>query len=145
MNLKNYTTKIPAYQSVNQIKKMLIDYGANGIMEEYGDNKKISGICFILDVDGFKLPFKLPAKEDGIYRWLLKKHKNKSEDDLRKQAERVCWKQMYEWVHIQLSLVELDQAAPLEVFFPYLYDRSKNESYYQKAVSNGIQKLLPTT
>lgn len=147
MNLKNYTTRAPATESINKIKRLLIDFGASGIMEEYGASKNISGIAFILDINGYKLPFRLPAKVKETFTWLRKKYSSKSRNDqeLLEQAERVCWKQMYEWVFIQLSLVELDQAEPLEVFFPYLFDKNKNETYYDKVVQNGLQKLLPTS
>lgn len=143
MNLKNYTTRIPAHQSIHAIKKILIDFGAIGIMEEYDSKKTISCINFILDVDGYKLPFRLPIKIEATYKWLKNKRKTRiEEDELLKQAERVCWKQMLEWVQIQLSLVMLDQAEPLEVFFPFLWDSKHKETYYQKIKAGNYKALL---
>ena len=142
MKLKNYTTKVAASTSINAIEKLLIDFGAIGIMKEYSSTKAIIGINFVLDINGFKMPFKIPAKIQATFLWLQKQRKTKVDvNDLLNQAERVCWKQMHEWVHIQLSLIELDQAEPLEVFFPYLSDGK--QTFYQKVKANNFKALLP--
>lgn len=142
MNLKNYTTKISASNSIHAIEKLLIDFGAIGIMKEYSSTKAIVGINFILNINGFKMPFKLPAKIQETYVWLRKQKRKPPEKELLAQAERVCWKQMHEWVYLQLSLIELEQAEPLEVFFPYLSDGQ--QTFYQKIKGNNFKALLPS-
>lgn len=144
MNLKNYTTEVPAAKSIDSIEMMLVSFGAKNIMKEYGPDQSVSGLSFILNTNGMKVPFRLPAKAEEIYKWLRKKYPQRQPKTLKPQSERICWKQMYEWVHINLSLVELEQADAMEVFFPYLYDVHKQETYYDKLKAGGYKNLLPS-
>ena len=142
MNLKNYTTEVPASRSIESIEKLLVHFGATNIMKEYL-NQNIAGISFIIEANGMKLPFRLPAKVKEIYIWLKKKYPQRKDATLLEQAERVCWKQMHEWVHINLTLIELEQAETLEVFFPYLYNVPEQKTYYEQVKAGGFRALLP--
>lgn len=142
MNLKNYTTEVPASKSIAAIESLLVNFGARNIMKEYGPSSNVVAIAFILEMDGMKLPFRLPANVQNVYLW-LKKQKPKSSDKLLlAQAERICWKQQCEWVHLQLSLIEINQAEVLELFFPLLYDVKKNLTYYQQVKENKFKALI---
>jgi hypothetical protein len=89
-----------------------------------------------------KLPFRLPANVKNVYLW-LKKNKPKAADKLLlARAERICWKQQHEWVHLQLSLIEIDQAEVLELFFPRLYDIQKGVTYYEQLKQGKFKGLL---
>lgn len=141
MNLKNYTTQVNAVKSINMIEKLLVDFGSKNIMKEYGPEGRVSAISFTLDTQGMVLPFRLPAKVQEAYLWLKRKHNSSNAKTLMDQAERIVWKQLYEWVFLQLCMIELEQAEKLELFFPYLKDVQKNETFYQKLKSNGFKQL----
>lgn len=143
MNLKNYTTEVSAAKSIEAIERLLISFGASNIMKEYSPQKNIAGISFIIECKGMKLPFRLPAKVKEIYVWLRQKYPQRKDTTLLELAERVCWKQMWEWVHINLSLIELEQAETLEVFFPYLYDVQGQKTWYEQQKSSNYKALLP--
>jgi len=143
MNLKNYTTEVPASRSIQYIEQLLVDFGSTNIMKEYGPSGKVSALSFMVEMNNMKLPFRLPAKVQECYLWLKKKKAKTSDKTLLDQAERVVWKQIHEWVHIQLSMIELEQVEKLEVFFPFLYDMNKRESYYEKLKSGDFKALLP--
>lgn len=147
MNLKNYTTEVPASRSIDYIEKLLVEFGATNIMKEYQDltplaGKRCSSISFIVDMNGQRLPFRLPANVEKVKKWLRKKKPNGTDKTIAEQAERIAWKQQYEILHLQLGQIEMEQLEKLEVFFPYLYDISRNETYYQKLKSNGFAGLL---
>lgn len=142
MNLKNYTTEVPAVRSIEAIEKLLIGFGSTNIMKEYGPGGKVAAISFIVEMDGMKLPFRLPAKVDEGYKWFKKQRPKATEKTLREQSERMVWKQLHEWVFIQLSMIELNQAEKLEVFFPYLHDVQKGTTYYQQIKEGKFKALL---
>lgn len=143
MNLKNYTTEVTAAKSIEAIEKLLVNFGATNIMKEYTPQKNIAGISFIVTCNGMKLPFRLPAKVKEIYIWLKKKYPNKQDKTLLDQAERICWKSLWEWTHINLSLIDLEQVETLEAFFPYLYDIQVQQTWFEKQKKTGWKALLP--
>jgi len=55
MNLKNYTTEVPASRSIEAIEKLLVYFGSTNIMKVYGPAGKVSAISFIVEMDGMKL------------------------------------------------------------------------------------------
>ncbi|MFT3704687.1 MAG: hypothetical protein QM802_20145 [Agriterribacter sp.] len=143
MNIKNYTTEVPAVRSIAAIEQLLVGFGSTNIMKEYGPAGRVAAISFMVEMDGMKLPFQLPVKVQDCYVWLKKRKAKTNDKTLLEQAERIAWKQMHELIHIQLSHIELNQAEKLELFLPYLYDVSKRETYYQKVKSGGFKALLP--
>jgi hypothetical protein len=40
-----------------------------------------------------------------------------------------------------MSLIELDQAELVEVFMPYIYDYSKNQTFFEKMKTTGFIML----
>jgi hypothetical protein len=147
MNLKNYTTEVPASRSIDNIEKLLVDFGAFNIMKEYKEyppliGKRCSSISFIVEVDNHKMPFRLPANCDKLAAWLRNKKPNSSDKIIAEQAERIAWKQQYELLHLQLGQIEMNQMEKLEVLFPLLYDVQKEQTYYQKIKASGFKGLL---
>lgn len=141
MNLKNYRTEVPASRSIEAIERLLVGFGSTNIMKEYGPGGSIDAISFLVNMDGMILPFRLPARVDKCCSWLRKKKPKAPIKTVMAQAERICWKQIYEWVQLQLSMIELEQAEKLEMFFPFLYDVAKRENYYQKLKAENFKQL----
>ena len=104
--------------------------------------QRCSSISFIVDMNGQRLPFRLPANVEKVKKWLRKKKPNGTDKTIAEQSERIAWKQQYEILHLQLGQIEMEQLEKLEVFFPYLYDINRNETYYQKLKSNGFAGLI---
>lgn len=148
MNLKNYTTEVPAVRSQDNIEKLLIEFGASNIMKEYVTVPNLAGkrcatIAFIVEIDGYKLPFRLDAKVTNVAAWLRRKKPSSTAKTIHEQAERIAWKQQYELLHLQLGQIEMTQLEKLEVFFPYLYDIQQNKTYYEKVKEGNFKALLP--
>jgi hypothetical protein len=128
--LKNYTTEVGATQSLQEIEKLLISFGASAIMKEY-INGKISSISFKLKENGFKLP----ATVEGVYN-TMPNPRNRSDAKLLK-AERIAWRIIKDWLHAQLSIVKSGQAEPEQVLLPYLFDGK--QTLYDRFRKGGLK------
>lgn len=143
--IKNYTSQVPASRSVQYIENKLVVHGAKQIMKEYDDEKRLSGICFIINVDGKEWPFKLPARMEqceAIFRARVKKPTQDTEKRIKAQAERTSWKLLSDWVDIQMSLIELGQAEFLEIFLPYAYDVVQKKTFFEKLKEINYKGLI---
>ncbi len=126
-----------------RIEKLLVNQGAHSIQKQYEDAEVIA-ISFLINVDGMTVPFQLPARVDAIEKLLLKSAKRLPQgtrDRIAAQARRTAWKTVQEWVEIQLSFIEMEQAEFVEVFLPYVYDMVANETFYHKIRDNGFKLL----
>lgn len=149
VKLKNYSTEVPAIRSIENIEKLLVDFGAKNTMKEYAPIKDLPGqfciaISFIIEIEGMKLPFKLPAKIHNVIKWLKGQRPKSSEKAIAEQAMRIAWKQQHEILHLQLGQIEMDQIEKLEMLFPYLYDIKTNKTYYEQVKAGGFKALMPS-
>ncbi len=142
--LKNYTSTVPVTRSVQHIEDRLVRFGAKSIVKEYDAQKVLESVCFIIDIQGNEVPFKLPARVSNVEKVLkgeIRRPKAGTLDRVRDQAERTAWKLVSDWVDIQLSLVELGQVDLLEVLLPYVYDVARQETFFEKIKGSGFKML----
>ena len=52
MPIKNYTTRIPAVQTVGEIQGILAAHGARKVMMDYAENGKVTAVTFALECCG---------------------------------------------------------------------------------------------
>ncbi len=137
-NIKNYTTDIPAYRSIQEVESLLISFGAEAIIKEYDADGKVHSLTFKLQTDAFKLP----ANVEGVKEILFKETRSSPTKDIEqrrgKRAERVAWRIIKDWTHAQLSLIASGQAQPREIFLPYMFDGKL--TFFEKFEAN---RLLP--
>jgi hypothetical protein len=146
MNLKNYTSTVPASTSMSRIMKSLVEAGATDISMKYTD-QICTAITFRMVIAG-QVPmfFQLPAKIDPCFKVLYAEVKRPQPDTkkrIREQAERTAWKIVSDWVDIQLSMIQLEQAEPLQVFLPFVYDPAKEQTFYDQLKESNFKGLLP--
>ena len=72
----------------------------------------------------------LPAKTENVFNYLIKQRsrppKNSVINTIRAQADRTGWKILSDWIDIQISMIEVDQAESIEMFLAYTYDPVSN-------------------
>jgi hypothetical protein len=148
--LKNYTSTVPASRSVLHIKEQLVKAGAVKMIEDYDRaTGSLTGLYFVLQLkDNRQVPFKIPAQVDAVRAHLTECEKQgrrrvsiTAAERIKAQAERTAWKILSDWIDIQLTLIELQQVDPLEVFLAYVYDQHKNQTFFEKLESNGFKEL----
>lgn len=144
MNLKNYTSTVPAATSMSRIEQSLVSAGATDISKKYE-----SGICraitFRMMINHNPVFFQLPAKIDTCFNVLWKEVKRPLADTKAKtmeQASRTAWKIVSDWVDIQLTMIMLEQAEPMQVFLPYVYNPATETTFYEQLKGNGFSGLL---
>jgi hypothetical protein len=144
INIRNYTSSVPAKQSINDIENILISLGARNIMKEYDGAGKILGIAFSIPHGEGVLPFRLPAKTDAIRQMFLDKHSyptDRQKENAQQQSERTAWKNVRDWVDLQATMIRLEQVEFLEVFLPYSYNMSDNKTLFERFKGSGFKQL----
>lgn len=151
MNIKNYTSTVPASTSMSRIEKCLVEAGATDISKTYS-NQICTAIRFRIihktsDAPNLGVPmfFELPAKVDACYKVLwkeIKRPKPGTAATTMQQAERTAWKIVSDWVEIQLSMIQLEQAELLQVFLPYVFNPQTEKTFYNSIKEGGYKALL---
>ncbi len=124
MPLKNYTTRVPANRSVQEIQEMLQKHGASGVLLEYEKNTgRIASVSFRIDLDGKVMGFRLPLKWREAKKVMENQGVKRAFND-EDYAYRVAWRIMRDWVDIQMALVELEMVQLVEIFLPYTIQKN---------------------
>jgi hypothetical protein len=129
MPILNYTTSVEAAKSIAEITGILSRFGARTITTEYDDNGNVSGIGFVILIEGLPLSILLPCNVEGVYDSLraAKSVPNRSKTKL--QARRVAWRILKDWLEAQLALFQAGQAEMAQVLMPYAIDSTGRSAY----------------
>jgi hypothetical protein len=141
--IKNYTSSVSSEKSVSQIEITLVRHGAKNIFKTYED-KSLNGIAFTMPINGKDIPFKIPARTANIEKRMLssiKKPRKGTIDKIKQQSARTAWKILLEWVQIQMTLIDMDQADFMEVFMPYIYDSKSQQTFFDRFKNDGFKLL----
>lgn len=148
MNLKNYTSEVPATTSMARIEDALIHIGASNISKKY-EEKICRGITFLVMDTRTKqtIAYHLKAQVDEAYKIIMGQYSNPNHGGINKQkvmeqAMRTAWKILFDWVEVQCAMIMLGQAEPLQLFLPFVYDIANQETLYDKVISGKLQLQL---
>lgn len=144
MNIRNYTSSVPVINSINFIEHRLASAGATHIAKFYEENRPV-GMIFQITHNNVPLTFKLPAKSLAVYNVLfnaVKRPRPSTKETIRSQSDRTAWKILSDWVDIQITMIQLEQAEFTEVFLPYFYDLKTNKTLFEKVAANEINLLI---
>lgn len=118
--IKNYTTSIAVEKTLMEIEQLLVSFGASLIMKDISPDGRTKALSFKLQDKGYKLP----ANADGVKMILTPKGSRTRTPMLEqdRQADRVAWRIVKDWLHAQLSLIASGQAVPEQILLPYQYN-----------------------
>jgi len=129
MPLKNYTSGMAINRIFDGIQKMLVEHGAKQITFDYSDDGRAVGLTFTIQTPKGMLPIKLPVRiekikkvfeNDGIY----------CKDDL--QPYRTGWKNIHDWVEVQMAMIDTEMVKLEEIFLPYMAGQDGNKKQLKK-------------
>ena len=131
VNLKNYSTSVPADRSIAEIEKLLAMFGASAIMKEYSGEGKVITLSFKYENNGYKLPVNTNGVYNVMYGEAKAYHARNAMKNREEQAYRVAWRLLKDWIHAQMSIVASGQATPEQIMLPYMFDghRTLYEAY----------------
>lgn len=147
MNLKNYTSDIPASRTVANIESYLAQCGITGIMKQYRHGRVVALVFQAPDDNGSRT-IKLPSDVEGTHEFLWEQYQGeakrprRSKADFAEQAERTAWKVMDDWVRVQMTLIAVQKKSVTEVFLPYIMV-SETQTFFEKIKTTNYRALLP--
>jgi hypothetical protein len=140
--VKNYTSTIPINHIFDGLQKVLVEHGAKQIVFEYGEDGKIYGITFAIEVMGKTIPIKLPARIAEAQALIKKQYEmgliKKRKLTEPEQAYRVAWRNIWDWVEAQMALLDIKMAKIEEVFLPYMTDYT-GKTFFEVVADNKFQ------
>lgn len=143
MKLKNYTSGVAVEKSISEIEKLLIGAGATAISKFY-EGGKTAGFIFQIPFNGVPIVFKLPSNPEAVRRVMMKpikkKHKG-TEKRINEQSERTAWALLKDWVHVQISMVNMEQGDGLQMFLAYAYNEKNSTTFYDQIKDSGFKLL----
>ena len=123
MPIKNYTTKVPANRSIQEIQDMLVKHGATGFQLEYEQGTgRIYSLKFRLELDGKPFAFSLPVEWHAFQEVLKSQRVKRCEDE--DYCYRVAWRVLRDWVDAQMALYETKMVSIPQIFLPYAITKS---------------------
>ncbi len=149
MNVRNYRSKANSRNSIDKIERILIEIGARNIAKEYDATGRVDSIMFSIPHPGAQgmLPFRLPAKREAIAKAIMKstvRGRRPTENQIMEannQAERTAWKNILEWVHLQATMIKLEQIEFMEAFMPYTWSIQQGKTYFELVKDSGFKQL----
>lgn len=135
MPLKNYTTKVPANRSVQEIQEMLQKGGATGILLEYEKGTgRIDSLAFKMDFGGREAGFRLPIKWRQAAKVMQREGNQRAYSD-EEYCYRVAWRIVRNWLEQQMALIEIEMVDMQEIFLPYAVQKD-GKTLYENILSN---------
>lgn len=117
MPIPNYTTKESSSKTIGEIQEILKDYGARKITLDYDEAGRPINITFNITLDtGIPIYFSLTANISGMLVALKEDAKVPTGFCTEKQAEKVAWRVIKDWIRMQCAMVDAKQATMEKIF-----------------------------
>jgi len=112
------TTKSPA-ETAGDIQALIGKHGARQVLTEYDANGEISGISFVIDVNGQLIPFKPQIRWERLLEKMTMDPKTQNRYCTPEQARRSAWRIAFHWLEAQLAYVDSGMVSFLEIMLPF--------------------------
>lgn len=141
MPILNYTTKIDAWKTVQEIQMTLSKHKVTHFAIKNEGSFPVA-LTFCIDYNGQPLNFLLPCNHEGVLRCMKKDRKIPNSSKNEEQALRTSWRIIKDWVEAQLAIVDAELAPIQEVFLQRLVVSSDGETLSNKILNGNGMKLL---
>lgn len=136
MPIKNYTTKVAANKSIEEIQSALVKHGAIGVLYEYEQGTgRIQALKFKLRIKDADVGFALPVNWRAFQAVLKEQQVNRYDDE--DYVYRVSWRNIRDWVLAQLALYETQMVKLPQVFLPFAMGKN-GKTLYESVENNGL-------
>lgn len=140
MAILNYTSKVSAEKSLEEITKILINQGCDKISVDYV-NKAPANLTFTGIFNGQQALYSLPCRFDAILMVMTRQRVPNSFLN-QEQAIRTGWRILKDWVEAQMAIVQTEMVDISEVFLPYMVTRGGDRLYdYIKSLDSNESPL----
>ena len=143
MKLKNYTSEVPAERNMQNIETMLMQFGASHISKTI-ENKEVDGFYFQIFVGGVPMSFKLPVEVEAVEKLLLAEQRRlspSSRERIKAQAKRTAWALLRDWIHVQLSMVQMQQVEAVQIFLPFMCIPNSDRTFFERLKENNFKQI----
>lgn len=141
MSILNYTTKIDAWKTVNEVQQILSKHNVSHFSIKNEGTFPVA-LSFTIDYKGMPLNFLLPCNHEGVLNCLKKDRKVPRANKNSEQALRTSWRIIKDWIEAQMAIVESELAPIQEVFMPYLVINATGETLSARILNGDGMKLL---
>jgi len=132
--LKSWDTRVPISKSQEDIRNVLARFGASKVSFEEDFHTGMQMLRFEYPTEKeVHIPVHFVIQIKGIYDWLEENGRATWNNDyLMKQAKKVAWRHIFDWVKANINLVEFG-LIPFENIFL---------SYFSHVLPDGTYKSL---
>lgn len=141
MAILNYTTKIDAWKTVNEVQQILSKHNVSHFSIKNEGSFPVA-LSFAITFKGQPLNFLLPCNHEGVLNCLKKDRKVPKSSKNSEQALRTSWRIIKDWVEAQMAIVESELAPIQEIFLPFLIINSNGETLSNRILYGDGMKLL---
>ena len=140
MPIMNYTTRIPAHQSLGEITALLAKNNATEIMTTFDSEGQPNGLKWRVRTPNGPTAFAMPVNIDAIFKTMTRDRVHvKNADARRVQATNTAWRIIKDWVEMQLALLQTEMVDMEELSLPYMLWGER--TVYQTLQAGELQAL----
>jgi len=140
MPILNYSTKIDAWKTCNEVQQILSKHNVTHFSIKNEGSFPVA-LSFCVEFKGQPLNFLLPCNYQGVLSCFKKDRKVPRSSENIEQALRTSWRIVKDWVEAQMALIESEQATIEQIFLPYLIN-SEGKTLSNIILNDGGMKLL---
>jgi len=141
--LKSWDTKVPMSKSQEGIRDLLARFGVAKVSFEEDFNTGTQLLRFEYEIkEKTIVPVQFKIEIKGIYDWLKDNGRTSWNDDyIRKQSKKVAWRHIFDWVKININLIEFG-LIPFENMFLSYFSHLLPDGTYQSLGDFIMPKML---
>lgn len=141
MPILNFTTKIDAWKTVNEIQQILAKHNVSHFSIKNQGSFPVA-LSFTVNYKNTPLNFLLPCNHEGVLACLKRDHKVPSGSKNSEQALRTSWRILKDWVESQMAIVDAELAPIQDIFMHCLVINDRGETMAERVYLGDGLKLL---